>query len=202
MRVCVCMYISTVSLVYHRIGVKSASAHMFSCVFHRCLRIDSWVLACVCVYVCIHVHIYCIACVVGVKRASAHMFSCVFHRCLRMDGWVLACVCVYVCILVHIYCVTCWVQWTYESKVHSGLCRTSAPLSFGACCLWGFSSLSGGISIVKCNVTRPCLGREGGVTVTAWSRAFVLYKEKVPFTGPLFYVSFDFDFWLCLLALV
>ena len=43
-----------------------------------------------------------------------------------------------------------------------------------------------------CNVTRPGLGREGGVTVTGLvtDLTFVLYKEKVPFTGPLFYVSF------------
>ena len=43
-----------------------------------------------------------------------------------------------------------------------------------------------------CNVTRPGLGREGGVTVTGLvtGLTFVLYKEKVPFTGPLFYVSF------------
>ena len=61
------------------VGVKRASAHMFSCVFHRCLRIDSWVIACVCVYVCIHVHVYCIAGVewmVGCLRACVCM--CVY----------------------------------------------------------------------------------------------------------------------------
>jgi hypothetical protein len=52
---CVYMYISI--YIARVVGVKSASAHMFSCVFHRCLIMDSWILACVCVYVCIQVHI-------------------------------------------------------------------------------------------------------------------------------------------------
>jgi hypothetical protein len=51
----------------------------FTCVFHRCFRIDSWMRACVCVCVCVYMYIsMCIAGVVGVKSASAHMF---LHVC-------------------------------------------------------------------------------------------------------------------------
>jgi hypothetical protein len=59
-------------------------------------------LACVCVYVCIHVQIYGYRwCGRSKKCECAYVFTCVFHR-LVIDGWILACVCVYVCIHVHI----------------------------------------------------------------------------------------------------
>ena len=93
---------------------------------------------------------------------------------------------------VYMYCVTCRVPWKYASKVHSaGFVQDFCPIVWGLL-LMGFFFIEWGISIVKCNVTRPGLGREGGVTVTGLvtGLTFVLYKEKVPFTGPLFYVSF------------
>ena len=36
---------------------KCECADVFACVFHRCLIKDSWMVACVWVYVCVHVHI-------------------------------------------------------------------------------------------------------------------------------------------------
>jgi hypothetical protein len=45
--------------------------------------------------------------------------------------------------------------------------------------------LSGVLSVVKCNMTRPGLGREGGVTVTGLvtGLSFILYKEEGLFQG-------------------
>ena len=115
-------------------------------------------------------------------------FTCVFLGYLRIDSWMLVCVCVYVCLHV-----LCHLSSAVEVRVKSALwfVQDFCPIVWGLL-LMGFFFIEWGISIVKCNVTRPGLGREGGVTVTGLvtGLTFVLYKEKVPFTGPLFYVSF------------
>ena len=56
------------SYVFHRcLGLACASRRMsqkcecadvFACVFHRCLIKDSWMVACVGVYVCVHISMY------------------------------------------------------------------------------------------------------------------------------------------------
>jgi hypothetical protein len=78
----------------------------FTCVFHRCLIKDSWMVACVWVYVCVHVHISMYR--LGGRRMSqkcecADVFACVFHRCLIKDSWMVACVGVYVCVHISMY---------------------------------------------------------------------------------------------------
>ena len=63
-------------------------------------------LAGVCVWVCIHVHIYryhVCGRVEGQNCECAYVFTCVFHRCLIGDRWKLACVWVSVCVHVHVY---------------------------------------------------------------------------------------------------
>jgi hypothetical protein len=107
---------------------------------------------------------------------------------VRIDSWMLVCVCVYVCLHVQ-----CHLLRAVEVRVKSALwfVQDFCPIVWGFL-LMGSFFIEWGISIVKCNVTRPGLGREGGVTVTGLvtDLTFVLYKEKVPFTGPLFYVFF------------
>ena len=60
---------------------------MFFRVLHGCLRIDSWMRACVRVYVCVHVHIYMYrVCGQSQKCECAYVFTCVFHRCLIISN--------------------------------------------------------------------------------------------------------------------
>ena len=115
-----------------------------------------------------------------------------FHRCSVPGSWMLACVRVCVCVYVCLH-VLCHLSSAVEVRVKSALwfVQDFCPIVWGLL-LMGFFFIAWGISIVKCNVTHPSLGLEGGVTVTGLvtGLTFVLYKEKVPFTGPLFYVSF------------
>jgi hypothetical protein len=65
-----------------------------------------------------------------------------------------------------------------------GFVQDSCPIVWGFL-LTGILFIEWGISVVKCNVTRPGLGREGGVTVTGLvtGLSFILYKEEGLFQG-------------------
>ena len=108
-------------------------------------------------------------------------FTCVFLGYLRIDSWMLVCVCVYVCLHVQ-----CHLLRAVEVRVKSALwfVQDFCPIVWGLL-LMGFFFIEWGISIVKCNVTRPGLGREGGVTVTGLvtGLSFILYKEEGLFQG-------------------
>ena len=66
--------------------------------------------SCVCLYMCMFVHVYVCTCVCLYMCMCVHVYVCTcvcLYMCMCVHVYVCTCVCVYMCMFVHVYVCTC-----------------------------------------------------------------------------------------------